>query len=67
MLFPTRRSLEVLSRSSSAAEAEAAARALKVVTVEPYVGDRGEAGKMLIIPAEAGYGLTEERMKEVLG
>jgi hypothetical protein len=24
-------------------------------------------GKVLLIPAEAGYGLTEERMSEVLG
>ena len=36
------------------------------MTVEPQVQDRAD-GKVLVIPAEAGYGLTEERMKEVMG
>ena len=63
LMFPTRLNLEVLARSPNAA---AAARAQKVVTVEPRVEDRAN-GKVLIIPAEAGYGLTEERMKEVMG
>lgn len=66
LMFPTRLNLEVLARSASAAEAEAAARARKVVTVEPRVEERAD-GKVLVIPAEAGYGLTEERMKEVMG
>ncbi len=66
LMFPTRLNLEVLAKSTSAAQAEAAARAQKVVTVEPRVEER-EDGKVLVIPAEAGYGLTEERMKEVMG
>jgi 8-oxo-dGTP pyrophosphatase MutT (NUDIX family) len=66
LMFPTRLNLEVLARSRNAAEADAAARALKVVTVEPRVEERAD-GKVLVIPAEAGYGLTEERMKEVMG
>lgn len=66
LMFPTRLNLEVLARSSNAAGAEAAARALKVVTVEPQVEERAD-GKVLVIPAEAGYGLTEERLKEVMG
>lgn len=66
LMFPTRLNLQVLARSSSAAQAEAAARAQKVVTVEPKVEERAD-GKVLVIPAEAGYGLTEERMKEVMG
>ncbi len=66
LMFPTRLNLEVLARSANAASAVAAARAGKVVTVEPRVEERAD-GKVLIIPAEAGYGLTEERMKEVLG
>ena len=66
LMFPTRLNLEVLGRSASAAAAEAAARALKVVTVEPQVVDR-EDGKVLLIPAEAGYGLTEERITNVMG
>lgn len=66
LMFPTRLNLEVLARSKTAAEAVAAARAQKVVTVEPRVEERAD-GKVLVIPAEAGYGLTEERMKEVMG
>ena len=66
LMFPTRLNLEVLARSPNAAAAVTAARAQKVVTVEPRVEDRAD-GKVLIIPAEAGYGLTEERMKEVMG
>lgn len=66
LMFPTRLNLEVLNRSKTAADAEAAARLQRVVTVEPRVEDR-EDGKVLVIPAEAGYGLTEERMKEVMG
>lgn len=66
LMFPTRLNLQVLARSKSAAEAEAAARASKVVTVEPRVEQR-DHGKVLVIPAEAGYGLTEETMREVMG
>lgn len=66
LMFPTRLNLEVLARSASAAAAEAEARGRKVVTVEPQVEDRAD-GKVLVIPAEAGYGLTEERIKEVMG
>jgi 8-oxo-dGTP pyrophosphatase MutT (NUDIX family) len=66
LMFPTRLNLQVLARSSNAAGAEAAARAQKVVTVEPQVEERAD-GKVLVIPAEAGYGLTEEPLKEVMG
>jgi len=66
LMFPTRLNLEVLGRASSAADAESQARSRTVVTVEPQVQDRAD-GKVLVIPAEAGYGLTEERMKDVAG
>jgi 8-oxo-dGTP pyrophosphatase MutT (NUDIX family) len=65
LMFPTRLNLQVLDRSKTAAEAEAAARLQPVVTVEPRVEERAD-GKVLVIPEEAGYGLTEERMKEVM-
>ena len=65
LMFPTRLNLQVLDRSRTAAEAEAAARLQPVVTVEPRVEERAD-GKVLVIPEEAGYGLTEERMKEVM-
>jgi len=66
LMFPTRLNLQVLAQSASAADAEAAALAKKVVTVEPQVEQRGD-GKVLVIPAEAGYGLTEETLREVMG
>ena len=66
LMFPTRLNPEVLGRAARAADAEAQARSRTVVTVEPQVQDRAD-GKVLVIPAEAGYGLTEERMKEVMG
>lgn len=66
LMFPTRLNLEVLARAANAAEAEAAAPGDNVVTVEPQVVERAD-GKVLVIPAEAGYGLTEERMGNVLG
>ncbi len=65
LMFPTRLNLQVLDRSRTAAEAEAAARLQPVVTVEPRVEERAD-GKVLVIPAEAGYGITEERMKDVM-
>lgn len=66
LMFPTRLNLEMLSRSSTAAAAEAATRARKVVTVEPQVIER-DGAKYLRIPAEADYGLTEERIDKVMG
>ena len=66
LMFPTRLNLEVLARATNSAEAEASARNRNVVTVEPKVVDRPD-GKVLLIPAEAGYGITEERLGNVLG
>jgi 8-oxo-dGTP pyrophosphatase MutT (NUDIX family) len=66
LMFPTRLNLQVLAKSANAAAAEAEARGRKIVTVEPQLVDRGDS-KVLVIPAEAGYGLTEERLKEVMG
>ncbi len=66
LMFPTRLNLEVLARSQTVAAAIAAARTQRVITVEPRLEER-EDGKVLVIPAEAGYGLTEERMTEIMG
>lgn len=67
LMFPTRLNLELLGQATSASAAEAAARVRKVVTVEPQVVDRGEAGQVLVIPAEAGYSVVEERIRNVMG
>ena len=66
LMFPTRLNLEVLARSQTVAAAIAAARAQPIVTVEPRVEER-EGGQVLVIPVEAGYDLTEERMTEIMG
>lgn len=66
LMFPTRLNLEVLARSKDAADVELSTRTRKVVTVEPQVVERPD-GKVLVIPVEAGYGVTEERMGNVLG
>ena len=58
IIFPTRMNLEMLAQSSTVEEALAAARARRIVTVEPMVEDRG--GTMfLTLPADAGYSVTE--------
>lgn len=58
VIFPTRMNLEMLAASATVAEAMAAARTRRIVTVEPKVEDRG--GTMfLTLPAEAGYSITE--------
>lgn len=58
VVFPTRMNLTKLARSTSVAEAFAAARARPVVTVQPIQRDTPE-GRYLRIPAEADYGGEE--------
>lgn len=58
VMFPTRMNAEKAGRSPTAASALAAARAAPVVTVMPQ-GRKVEGGRLLRIPAEAGYGVTE--------
>jgi 8-oxo-dGTP pyrophosphatase MutT (NUDIX family) len=65
LMFPTRLNLEVLAKSATAADAERAARGKRVVTVAPQVVDRAD-GKWLLIPAEAGYSVSEESLAKVM-
>ncbi|MBR0680218.1 NUDIX domain-containing protein [Roseomonas eburnea] len=58
IVFPTRMNLNKLARSTSVAEAFAAARARPVVTVLPIQRDTPE-GRYLRIPIEADYGGEE--------
>lgn len=53
--FVTRRNLEKLSRQRTVAEALAAARASRIVTVQPVVEETG-AGRRAHLPLDAGYG-----------
>jgi 8-oxo-dGTP pyrophosphatase MutT (NUDIX family) len=55
LVFATRLNLQLLAQSPDAASAVAAARARRVVTVEP-VAVKTETGYTMRIPIEAGYG-----------
>jgi len=59
VLFPTKMNLKMLAQASSVDEAIAQARARRVVTVLPHI-ERRPDGAFLVIPAEAGYGVSEE-------
>lgn len=58
MIFATRFNLQKLARSTSSAEAFAAARADTIVTVTPEYRETPQ-GLMWCIPIEAGYGIAE--------
>jgi 8-oxo-dGTP pyrophosphatase MutT (NUDIX family) len=58
LVLPTQMNLLKLTRHASVAEAVAATRTSPIVTVTPRV-ERTEGGRRLLIPAEAGYGVTE--------
>ena len=62
VLFPTRLNMEKLARSRTVAEARGAAAAAAVVPVLPEV-EFVEGGRIMRIPAEAGYGRAEFRIK----
>jgi 8-oxo-dGTP pyrophosphatase MutT (NUDIX family) len=55
LVFATRLNLQMLARSADVASALAAARARRIVTVEP-VAAKTETGLTMRIPIEAGYG-----------
>ena len=57
-MFPTRMNLQMLAESNTVADALAAARNRKVVTVLPEV-TRVDGGRIMRIPEEAGYGFSE--------
>lgn len=60
IIFPTRVNVQKLGRHASVADAVAAARVARIVTVEPQV-TKNEAGEpVLRIPVEADYDVTEE-------
>ncbi|TWH87053.1 hypothetical protein IQ25_01330 [Novosphingobium taihuense] len=59
VVFPTRLNLELLAKSRTVAEALAAAKARKVITVLPRIEKRDGVTKV-VIPPNAGYGRAEE-------
>ncbi len=55
----TRMNLQKLARSQTVAEAVQAARASRVVTVLPQVRNLPDGSRLIRIPEEAGYGVSE--------
>jgi 8-oxo-dGTP pyrophosphatase MutT (NUDIX family) len=66
IIFPTLLNVKKLGRSATVAEAIAAARRDEIVTVLPRVADT-ERGRMMLIPIEAGYELSEAPLDAVGG
>jgi 8-oxo-dGTP pyrophosphatase MutT (NUDIX family) len=58
IVFPTRMNLELLAASRTVEEAVAAARARPVATITPWRERRAD-GDWMIIPPDAGYGVSE--------
>ena len=61
IIFPTRLNVKMLAESSSVAEAVQNSRQRNIKTVLPWTEQRDD-GNYLCIPADAGYGISEERM-----
>jgi 8-oxo-dGTP pyrophosphatase MutT (NUDIX family) len=65
VIFPTRMNLKLLAEAASAADAVARAAARTLVPVLPEV-KMGEAGRVLVLPPDAGYGVVEEAMEQIM-
>ena len=64
VIFPTRMNLQLLAEADDAVDAVVRAQASELVTVEPKVAD-SPAGKVLVIPENAGYGKVTELLSAV--
>jgi len=65
VIFPTRMNLQLLAEAGSAADAVARASARTLVTVQPQVQER-PGGRVLVLPPDAGYGVVEEKLENVM-
>ncbi|RAK58341.1 NUDIX hydrolase [Phenylobacterium hankyongense] len=65
VIFPTRMNLQLLAEASGADDAVARAAARTLVTVQPQVQAR-ERGRVLVLPPDAGYGVVEEPLENVM-
>jgi len=65
VIFPTRMNLTLLAEAASAADAVARAAARTLVTVQPRIQAR-PAGRVLVLPPDAGYGVVEEPLENVM-
>jgi 8-oxo-dGTP pyrophosphatase MutT (NUDIX family) len=65
IIFPTRLNLELLGQSAQAEAAMVAARARRIVSVEPTIAPDAAGTPWLSIPDDAGYGAVRARLDEV--
>jgi 8-oxo-dGTP pyrophosphatase MutT (NUDIX family) len=65
VIFPTRMNLKLLAEASSGSDAVARAQARKLVPVLPQV-KMTPNGRVLALPPDAGYGVVEEQMENVM-
>lgn len=65
VIFPTRMNVQLLAEATSADDCVARAKARALVTVEPQIQDR-PAGKVLVLPPDAGYGVVEEPLSSAM-
>ncbi len=65
VIFPTRMNVQLLAEASSARDCIDRAAARTLVTVEPQIRDR-DHGKVLVLPPNAGYGVVEEPLENVM-
>ncbi|MBD3647322.1 MAG: NUDIX hydrolase, partial [Pseudomonadales bacterium] len=63
IIFPTLLNLQMLAESKTVNEAMTMAGARNIVTVLPWTEQRDD-GNWLCIPAEAGYGIWEQKMPD---
>lgn len=59
IMLPTLMNLVRLAESANSAQAIDAARSRSIFTVRPRIENRSDGTRMAVIPAEAGYGVTE--------
>jgi 8-oxo-dGTP pyrophosphatase MutT (NUDIX family) len=65
VIFPTRMNLKLLAEATSAADAVSRAERRELVTVQPQVQERPH-GRVLVLPPDAGYGVVEEKLENVM-
>ncbi|THD78800.1 MAG: NUDIX hydrolase [Phenylobacterium sp.] len=65
VIFPTRMNLQLLAEAKDADDAVARAAARSLVTVQPQVQERPH-GRVLVLPPDAGYGVVEEKLENVM-
>ena len=65
VIFPTRMNLKLLAEATGAQDAVTRAAARTLVTVLPQIEQR-PAGRVLVLPPDAGYGLVEEPLENVM-